>query len=120
MISLEVRINKEVRDYQESIFFGLSLRQCLFSALAILVAVACYFLLHHFTSGSQYDWVCVLAAFPFALGGFFRYNGMNAEQFLAAFLRSQLAYSRRLLFLSENLYARALERSSVKEALTLD
>jgi hypothetical protein len=40
---LEVRINKEVRNYQESLFFGLSLRQLLFALLAVAVAVGVYF-----------------------------------------------------------------------------
>lgn len=119
MILLEVRINKEVRNYQESIFFGLSLRQFLFSVLAVAVAVVLYFCLHHFVDGSSYDWLCVLAAFPFALGGFFQYNGMHAEQFLLAVIRSTL-YPQRLVFRSENLYAQALQNSAVKEALTLD
>ena len=35
---MEVRINKEVRDYQESLFFGLSLRQLIFALLAVAVA----------------------------------------------------------------------------------
>ena len=42
---MEVRINKEVRNYQESLFFGLSLRQFLFALLAVLVALAVYFCL---------------------------------------------------------------------------
>ena len=40
---LEVKINREIRDYQESIFFGLNLRQLVFSVLAIGVAVGIYF-----------------------------------------------------------------------------
>ncbi len=40
---MEVRINKEVRDYQEAVFFGLSLRQFVFSVLAIGISVALYF-----------------------------------------------------------------------------
>ena len=31
---MEVRINKEVRNYQESVLFGLSLRQLVFALLA--------------------------------------------------------------------------------------
>ena len=42
---MEVRINKEVRNYQESLFFGLSLRQFLFALLAVAVAVAAFGLL---------------------------------------------------------------------------
>ena len=37
---MEVKINKEIRDYTEAIFFGLSLRQFIFSVLACGIAVA--------------------------------------------------------------------------------
>ena len=40
---MEVKMNKEIRDYQESMFFGLNFRQCVFSVLAILTAVGIYF-----------------------------------------------------------------------------
>ena len=40
---MEIRVNKEVRNYQESIFFGLSLRQLCFALLAVAVAVSVYF-----------------------------------------------------------------------------
>ena len=39
---MEVRINKEIRDYQESMFFGLSLRQCIFSLLAVAAVAEVY------------------------------------------------------------------------------
>ena len=35
---MEVKINREIRNYTESVFFGLSLRQCVFSLLAVGVA----------------------------------------------------------------------------------
>lgn len=38
-ILLEVKINREIRNYTESMFFGLSLRQFVFSLLAVGVAV---------------------------------------------------------------------------------
>jgi len=117
---MEVRINKEVRDYQESIFFGLSLRQLLFALLAVLVAVGVYFGLKDIVGSGEIGWVCVLAAFPFALGGFFTYNGMTFERFLLAVIRSELLYPRKLVFKSENLYAKALENSTIKEELKLD
>ena len=86
---MEVRINKEVRNYQESLFFGLSLRQFLFALLAVAVAVSVYFGLRPVLGNGEIGWVCILAAFPFALGGFFQYNGMNLEQYLLAFFRSE-------------------------------
>ncbi len=39
---MEVKINREIRDYTESIFFGLSMRQFIFSLLAVAVAVVLY------------------------------------------------------------------------------
>ena len=117
---MEVRINKEVRNYQESILFGLSLRQLVFALLAVAVAVAVYFGLHQVMGTGEIGWVCILAAFPFALGGFFNYNGMTLERFLVAVIRSELAYPRRLVYRSENLYAKILENSTQKEGLRLD
>ena len=38
-----MKINKEIQRYQESILFGLSLRQMVFALLAIGVAVGAYF-----------------------------------------------------------------------------
>lgn len=40
---MEVKINKEIRDYTESVFFGLSLRQLVFSVIACAAAAAAYF-----------------------------------------------------------------------------
>lgn len=120
VILIEVRINKEVRDYQESLFFGLSLRQFLFALLAVLVAVGLYFGLRNVLGNGEIGWVCILAALPFALCGFFTYNGMTFEKFLLAIIRSELLYPRKLVFRAENLYAQAMEHSTVKEALRLD
>lgn len=117
---MEVRINKEVRNYQESLFFGLSLRQLLFALLAVAVTVGVYFGLRPVLGNGEIGWVCVLAAFPFALGGFFQYNGMTLERFLLAYIRSEFLFPRRLVFKSDNIYAKALENSTIKEALKLD
>ena len=86
----------------------------------MIVAVAAYFLLRDMVGEGEIGVVCIRAAFPFALCGFFRYNGMTFEQFIIAFIRSELLYPKRLVFKSENLYAKALEHSTIKEDLTLD
>ena len=39
---MEIKINREIRDYKENIFFGLSLRQLIFSLLACGVAAGIY------------------------------------------------------------------------------
>lgn len=108
-IILEVKINREIRNYTESMFFGLSMRQFIFSALAILVAVGLYFLLKPHFGTETVSWMCILGAAPFAALGFITYHGMTAEQFLWAWLRSELLEPIELRFESSNLYYEALK-----------
>ena len=106
---MEVKINKDIRQYSESIFFGLSLRQFIFSILACLVAVGLYFILKPYFGVETLSWVCILAATPFAVLGFVKYNGMTAEQFLVAWFRSKFIMPRHFVFKSDNYYAMQLE-----------
>ena len=106
---MEVKINREIRNYTESMFFGLSMRQFVFSALAILVAVGLYFLLKPHFGTETVSWMCILGAAPFAALGFITYHGMTAEQFLWAWLRSELSEPKELRFESSNLYYEALK-----------
>ena len=85
-------------------FFGLSLRQFIFSLLAIGVAVGLYFLLRPHFGTETLSWMCILGAAPFAAMGFVRYNGMNAEQFVWAWFKSEFMMPKKLLFLPDNLY----------------
>ena len=101
---MEVKINREIRNYTESMFFGLSLRQCVFSVLAIAVAVGLYFLLRPMFGLETLSWVCVLGSAPFAALGFITYHGMTAEQFLWAWLRSELLEPKQLKYEPQNLY----------------
>ena len=85
---MEVKINKEIRDYTESVYFGLSLRQFIFSIAACLVAVLLYFVFKPYFGIETLSWLCILGAAPFAAIGFVKYNGMNAEEFVLAYIRS--------------------------------
>lgn len=104
---MEVRINKEIRDYQESMFFGLSLRQCIFSALAVAAAVGAYFALNE-KLGFDVGWICILCAAPFAACGFVKYHGLTAEQFVLAWIRSEFLTPEHITSVPENTYADAI------------
>ena len=85
---MEIKINREIRNYTEAMFFGLSLRQFVFSVLACGVAVGVYFLLKPYVGTETVSWMCILAAAPFAALGFIKYNGMTAEKFVWAWIKS--------------------------------
>jgi hypothetical protein len=101
---VEVRINREIRDYTESMFFGLSLRQFFFSVLACGVAVGIYLGLNPILGTETTSWLCIVTAFPFAVMGFLKYNGMTAEKFIAAWIKSTLMIPKVLLFGNNNYY----------------
>lgn len=109
---MQVQVNKEFRDYSESIFFGLNLRQLIFSALAIGVAVGSYFLLRDRLSTETLSWLCVLMAAPFAILGFVKYNGMTAEKFVWAYIKSEFLMPTELKFKGENKYYTMLDESN--------
>lgn len=108
---MEVKINREIRNYSESVFFGLSMRQCIFSVLAIAVAVGLYFVLKPYLGAETLSWVCILSAAPFAALGFITYHGMTAERFLWAWLRSELIEPRFYHCGTYNIYYELLKDS---------
>lgn len=112
---MEVKINREIRDYTESMFFGLSLRQFIFGVLACGVAVGVYFGLRDYFGTETVSWMCIVGAAPFAAFGFIKYHGMTAEQFVCAWVKSEFLLPRKLMFGASNAYY-----ETVKGGLHLD
>ena len=108
---MEVKINREIRDYSESVYFGLNLRQFIFSILACGVAVGLFFLLRPLLGIETLSWLCILGAAPFAALGFFKYHGMTAEKAMLAYIRSEFLMPKELKFQSTNYYD-TIERSN--------
>ena len=111
---MEVKINREIRNYTESMFFGLSMRQFVFSILAVGIAVLLYFVLKPVVGMETVSWMCILGAAPFAAMGFISYHGMTAEQFLWAWLRSEMLEPKEIRFEPVNLYYELLRESIEK------
>lgn len=112
---MEIKIPKEVRQHRETLFFGLSTRQFLCAVLAVGTAVGVYFLLKNVIGQETASWVCIVAAVPIAVTGFFQYNGLTFEQFAWAWLKSQILCAGPRTFQSENIYCKALTRKGVHD-----
>ena len=113
---MEVRINREIRDYTESMFFGLSLRQFVFSVLAVGIAVGIYLGLNPIIGTETTSWLCIVSAFPFAVIGFLKYNGMTAEKFIWAWIKSTFLIPKILTFGNTNYYYAMLSDESPETA----
>lgn len=105
---MEVKINKEIRNYTEKMYFGLSLRQFLFSLCACIVAIIVYFLFNSTFNKEIVSWICIISAIPFVLFGFFKYNGLSFEQFIIAWIKSEILIPKNLKFISTNYYVEIL------------
>ena len=112
---MEVKINREIRDYTEAIFFGMNLRQCICSAIGAAAAVAAYFAAKPLLGTEAASWCCVLAAFPFILIGFVKYNGMTMERFFIAWVKSEILLPKRLVFRNTNQYYALLQAEDGKK-----
>lgn len=101
---MEVKINKEIRNYSENIFFGLSLRQFIFSIFTCTCALILFFIFKPILGIEITSWICIFGAAPFGVMGFVKYNGMTGEQFIAAYIKSKFLTKRELVFEPTNFY----------------
>lgn len=121
--NFEIKINKEIRDYTESIFFGLSLRQSIFSIIACIIATCIYFLFNDKLGTEMTSWLCMLGAAPFAALGFIRFQGMYTEDIVKTALYSFLLSSTNLINKPFNLYEEifnSIINQSRKESIVHD
>ena len=112
---MEIKIPKEVRQHKETIFFGLSARQFFCALVAVGLAVGVYLGLGDILGKETASWLCILAAAPVALAGFFNYNGMTLEQFAWAFLKSEILCAGERRFVSKNFYYEMLRRKGAED-----
>ena len=106
----EVKIPKEIRQYKESIFFGLSARQFFCAIFAVGIAAGAYLLLGDVIGKETASWLCIVLAAPAAMAGFFNYNGMTFEQFLWAVIKTEFLFAGDRKYIGENLCYNSFNR----------
>ena len=95
-IMIEIRIPKEIKNYREKLFFGLTLRQSICAGVALLICVPLYIFGNKFIPQEALSWLVILIAAPLMLAGFFRYNDMNFEQFAVEFIYHNFTSQKRV------------------------
>ena len=112
---MQIKTNKEIRDYKEEVYFGMNMRQLIFSALAGGAALGVYLLCNRRMPMEAVSWLCVAAAVPFAAFGFIHWHGMPFEQIIRMFIRSRLVLRKPLFFRPDNPYKAVIPSISTKE-----
>ena len=115
---MEVKVNQEIRNYKEHIFFGLSFRQLLFSILACITSVFAYFLLKDKIGLEAASWVCIFSALPFIIIGYITYNDMPAEKFIWCWIKSQILIPKHLEYKPINFYYELMKEGDISNEKT--
>jgi len=112
---MQVKNNQEIKNYTESVFFGLSMRQCFFSALACVVTIFIYFISIERLGMEFTSWLCILGAVPFAALGFIQFQFMNAEEIALHLWRSYWLKKTDLIDQPTHLYLSCVQSILEKE-----
>lgn len=93
---IEIRIPKEIKNYREKLFFGLTLRQCICAGASLLICVPLYIFGSRYLSQEVISWLVVIIAAPLMLVGFFRYNDMTFEKFAVEWFYQMFSPQKRM------------------------
>ncbi|MBE5038416.1 PrgI family protein [Subdoligranulum sp. DSM 109015] len=111
---MQVNINKDFQRYEEDVFMGLSLRQLLWSGASVAIAITVYFGLQPVLGQETVSWICIVAAAPFAMAGFFQYDQMTIWQFLKAAFVTEFLRSGPRVWVAENRFEAVLHPQKKK------
>ena len=86
---IEIKIPKEITDYKEKFLFGLTVRQLVSAVVALAICVPLFISGKDYLGEDLVGWIIILVAIPVFAFGFFRYDGMPFEKFLALIYRQK-------------------------------
>lgn len=101
---MEIKINKEIRNYYEAVFLGLPLRAVLFSAAGIILSLIVGFSLRGKVGTESISWIITVIMVPCFLMGYKKVNGMYLEKYLAALIKSEFLTPKKLTLGEDNIY----------------
>lgn len=86
---MEVKINRKSEITQKQCFWTV-FKTVHFFRIGLRCSGRNIFLLRPYVGTETVSWMCILGAAPFALLGFVKYNGMTAEKFMWAWIKSEV------------------------------
>ncbi len=93
---IEVKIPVEIQEYKSKLVAGLSTRQVIAIAGALAVGVPLGVLGYGHIPADSLLWIIIIAVFPFAGWGFFKFKGIPFEEFMKVFLSMKFLPQKRV------------------------
>ncbi|SCP97758.1 PrgI family protein [Anaerobium acetethylicum] len=84
---MNIEISKDIEKYQETVAMGLTAKQLVFSAAAVLAGGTVVLCLYHHIGLTASTYIAMPAVAPIALGGFYSYNGMGFYEVMGRKMR---------------------------------
>lgn len=115
---MEVPINEDIRKYNEKLYFGLTLRQCILLVCGLAAAIFVGIKMVPIVGVANISWFCMIAVLPFGAEALIPIAGMRASQLVVMSLR-YIFSRRRLNFSAENLYCNLLSKKLGKRIVSI-
>lgn len=93
--TIEIKIPKEIKDYKEKFLFGLTVKQFICLALALLICVPLYIFGKEFMPEELVSWAVIIVAAPILGIGFIKYHNMTFIQLMKKLFYSYFHPQRR-------------------------
>ncbi len=81
---MEIQINKDIRDYTESIFLGLDIRQSVSTVIGCAISGIVFFLIRGKFGLDLSLFISLLFSLPALAYGFIKINGMTIDKYVKA------------------------------------
>lgn len=118
---MEIKLNKDLQKMESKMFFGLTGRQLLFSAVGAAVGAGLYYVLYKKGVSSDIAaFACLGIVAPFGALGFYKYHGLTFEKLICVWIRQFFLCSPILIpHLENDFYQRdkvKITEAEIKEA----
>lgn len=108
---MEIKVNEEIRNIKETFLLGLSLRQMIWSVIAVLSAIGMYLLIGDTINQRETTIIiCMLTATPSVCIGYLKIQGMPAEKIFVEILQSYVINTQEIYNKTQNAILEQLEQ----------
>lgn len=122
---MEIKLNKDLQKMESRAFFGLTGRQCLFSAVGLACGAGMYYVLYKRGVSTDISaFICLAIVAPFGALGFVNYHGLTFEKLICVWIRHFFLCPQILVSRLENDFynrdKKKIEEAERKEAMRRD
>lgn len=87
---IEIRINRDPREYKDKVIAGLTIRQIICVAIMLVLNIPIYIFGNRYMNKDVVGYILILVSIPLVLIGFFEYNKMPFERVILSIIQTEI------------------------------